>query len=290
MSGGSKQTQTQSTKESVGPWAPTQPTLQAITGQAQGLLGNTGINPTENAALSGMAGNAQTMQGYAPQIQQGIDSLFAGGGYGQGVQGINDAWQTAQGALNPIASASLDPMQNPYTQGIIDQVRNQVGSTFAGAGRSFSGAHAGALGAGMTPALFNQYNQNVQNAMGASGQLMSGAQNRSGALDSAAGNQLGAQMAAPQALSSMNTPQMAALQAEAMRRGIPIQNLSDINSLVLPIAQTGREGTSTGTTTQEQKSNPWQTAVGGLLGGAGLFGQMTGTGGILGGWNPFGTR
>jgi hypothetical protein len=83
---------------------------------------------------------------------------------------------------------------------------------------------------------------------------------------------------------------MMALQAEAARRGIPIQNLADLNSLILPIAQTGRQGTSTGTQTQQTESNPWQTAVGGLLGGAGLFGQMTGTGGILSGWNPFGTR
>jgi hypothetical protein len=298
MSGGPEQKQTTQATETVGPWQPAQPALQGILGQAQGMLGNTGVNANENAALTGMAGNAQTAGGYGSQIQGLTDNLFAGGGFGAGVPGIQQAWQTAQGTLNPIATGNLDPSQNPMMQQMIqqitDQARNSVGSQFAGAGRSFSGAHAGATGKaiteGLAPTLFNQYNQNVQNAMGAAGGLMSGAQGTSGALDAAAGNQLGAQMQAPGSLNNLNQPQMMALQAEAARRGIPIQNLADLNSLILPIAQTGRQGTSTGTQTQQTESNPWQTAVGGLLGGAGLFGQMTGTGGILSGWNPFGTR
>jgi hypothetical protein len=298
MSGGSEQTQTQQTTENVGPWAPAQGALQSILGKAQGLLGNTGLTGNENAALAGLTTNANTAGGYSPQIQGLTDKLFAGGGLGQGIPGLQQAWGVAQNALSPIASGNLDPMNNPQMQQMIqqitDQARNSVGSQFAGAGRSFSGAHAGATGKaiteGLAPTLFNQYNQNVQNAMGASGQLMQGAQGYSQGLDSAYGNQLGAQMQAPGSLNNLNAPQMMMLQAEAQRRGIPVQNLADINSLVLPIAQTGREGTSNQTQTTSQENDPWQTAVGGLLGGAGLFGEMTGTGGILGGWNPFGTR
>jgi hypothetical protein len=274
MGSSPKQTQTQDTKESVGPWAPAQGALQNILGQAGGLLGNIGLTGNENQALAGLAANANTAGQYGGAIQGITDKLFQGGGLGQGAPALQQAWQTAQGALNPIASASLDPMQNPYTQGIIDQVRNQVGSTFANAGRSFSGAHAGSLGANMLPALFNQYNQNAQNAMGASGQLMSGAQGYAQGLDNTYGNQLNAQMQAPGSLQNMNQPQMMALAAEAQRRGIPIQNLADINSLVLPIAQTGREGTSNQTQTQQTKGGGTQAAIGTGLGILGTAGQL----------------
>jgi hypothetical protein len=234
MSGGSEQTQTQETKESVGPWAPAQAGLQGILNQAQGLLGKTGLTGNENMALQGMTNNAMTAGGYGSQIQGITDKLFQGGGLGQGIPGLQQAWQTAQGALSPIASGNLDPMSNPQMaqmiQQITDRARNAVGSQFAGAGRSFSGAHAGATGKaiteGLAPTLFNQYNQNVQNAMGASGQLMQGAQGTSQGLDNAYGNQLNAQMQAPGSLQNLNTPQGMMLQAEAQRRAFPWSNCS----------------------------------------------------------------
>lgn len=286
MSGGGKKTETVQKQESVGPWKPAQPLLQNILGQAQGLLGNTGINPTENAALTGLASNAATMGNYAPQLQGLTDKLFAGGGLGAGIPGLQQAWDIAQGTLGGIASGNLDPTQNPQMaqmiQQITDQARNAVGSQFAGAGRSFSGAHAGATGKaiteGLAPTLFNQYNQNVQNAMGASQGLLQGAQGTSQGLDNAYGNQLNAQLQAPGSLANMNTPQMAALQAEAMRRGLPISNLQDLNSLILPIAQTGREGSSTATGTVSVKNDPWQTGLGaglGILGTAGKLGILS---------------
>jgi hypothetical protein len=292
MGSSPKQTKTETATTNTGPWQPTQATLTDITNQAQGLLGNTGLTGNEQTALAGMTGNANTAAGYAPQLQGLTDNLFAGGGYGAGTQGINDAWQTAQGALNPIAQGSLDPNSNPLMQQMIQQITNQaqnaVGSQFAGAGRSFSGAHAGATGKaiteGLAPTLFNQYNQNVQNAMGASGQLMSGAQGRSGALDNAAGNQLNAQMAAPGSLSNLNTPQGMMLAAEAARRGIPVENLSAIQSLMVPIAALGQQGTTTGTTTGQTKGGTLQTLVGG---GLGILGAL-GSGGAFGGGGIFG--
>jgi hypothetical protein len=293
MSGGSEQTQTQETRESVGPWGPSQEGLRGILDQARGLLGNTGLTGNENQAITGMVNNANIAGGYTDQMRQLTDRLFAGGGLGQGMPALQQAWQTAQGALNPIATGNLDPSQNPQMQQMIQQItdraRNSVGSQFAGAGRSFSGAHAGATGKaiteGLAPTLFNQYNQNVQNAMGASGQLMQGAQGYSQGLDNAAGNQLNAQMQAPGSLNNLNGPQMMMLQAEAARRGIPVQNLAQLSGLMVPIASLGREGTSNQTTTQTQENDPWQTAIGGLVGGAGMLGGMGAFG--TGGWLNF---
>lgn len=281
MSGGPSQTQTTQQTSSTGAWQPSQDALKGVLGQAQGLLGSTGLSGAESNAVGGLLGNANTAQNYSSQLQGIADSALAGGGYGQGMGAMQDAWGTAQSALNPIATGSLDPNQNPMMQQMIqqitDQAQNSVGAQFAGAGRSFSGAHAGATGKaiteGLAPTLFNQYNQNAQNAMNASGQLLSGSQGFSSGMDSSAGNMFNAQMQAPTALSNMNTPQMMALQAEAQRRGIPLQNLSDINSLILPIAQTGSQGTQSGTQQQQTKSDPWQTAAGGGLGILGILGQ-----------------
>jgi hypothetical protein len=291
MGSSPKQTKTETATTNMGPWQPTQGVLTGITDQAQGLLGNTGLTGNENAALAGMVGNANIAGGYAPQIQGLTDNLFAGGGYGQGTPALQQAWSTAQGALNPIASGSLDPMQNPQMaqmiQQITDQARNSVGAQFAGAGRSFSGAHAGATGKaiteGLAPTLFNQYNQNVQNAMGASGQLMQGAQGYSQGLDQTAGNQLNAQMAAPGSLSNLNTPQGMMLAAEAAKRGIPVENLAQLQSLMVPIAGLGQQGTTTGNTTAQTKGGTLQTLVGG---GLGLLGAL-GSGGAFGGGGLF---
>jgi hypothetical protein len=283
--GDSSQTQTTTAKESSGGWKPAQAGLQGILNQAQGMLGNTGLNSTEQGAINGMANNAQLAGGYGSQIQGLTDKLFAGGGLGQGMQGMQQAWQTAQNALSPIASGNLDPMQNPQMaqmlQQINDQARNSVGSQFAAAGRGAMGDSAAQTGAftkafteGALPALFNQYNQNAQNSMNASNSLMQGSQGYSQGMDNAAGNQLNAQMQAPGSLNNMNQPQMMALQAEAQRRGIPIQNLADLNSLMVPIAQTGKEGTTKSTGTVTQQNDPWQTAAGGILGGIGVAGQL----------------
>jgi hypothetical protein len=283
MGSSPKQETTQSQTTNMGPWQPTRATMEGITNQAQGLLGNTGLTGNENAALAGMVGNAQTAGGYGSQIQGLTDNLFAGGGYGQGTPALQQAWGTAQGALNPIASGSLDPMQNPQTAGLVqaiqDQVNNDVGSQFAAAGRSFSGAHAGALGKNLTqalaPTLFNQYNQNVQNAMGASGQLMQGAQGYSQGLDQTAGNQLNAQMQAPGSLANLNTPQGMMLAAEARRRGIPVEALQQLGpGLMVPIAGLGQQGTTTGTGTQQTKGGGTQAAIGTGLGILGTMGQL----------------
>jgi hypothetical protein len=293
MSDGPKQTATTSQTTNVGPWQPTQATLKDITNQAQGLLGNTGLTGNENTALSGMTNNANTAAGYAPQLQGLTDNLFAGGGLGQGMPALQQAWGTAQGALSPIATGNLDPNSNPMMQQMIQQItdkaRNDVGSQFAAAGRSFSGAHAGATGKaiteGLAPTLFNQYNQNAQNAMNASGQLMSGAQGYSQGLDNAAGNQLNAQMQAPGSLANLNTPQGMMLAAEAARRGIPVENLAQIQSLMVPIAGLGQQGTTSGTQTQQTKGGTLQTILGGGLGILGALGSggAFGGGGLLGG-------
>lgn len=291
MSGGGSTTQKSKSHTVIGPWQPTQGVLKGITDQASGLLGNTAVTPTENAALGGISGNAAAAQQYAPNLQDFTNLLFQGGGYGTGVPGIQQGFQTLQDTLNPIASMDANPTSNPQTAALLSQletgVRNSVGDTFAAAGRSFSGQHAKALGSGITaaeaPVLFNQYNTNLANKMAAANSLASGANSTSGALDAAAGNKINAMAKAPGSIDLQNTPEYQALAAEALKRGLPIQNLQQLQSLILPIAQLGQTSDSKSTQTTTQTSDPLQTALGaglGILGALGTGGAF-GAGGLL---------
>lgn len=145
-----------------------------------------------SAALPGSMGNLSNLE----------SGLFAGGGFGQGIENIGemaplldqgagqvnqaqglygDTFNRLSGYLDPIASGSMVGEGNPYLQGILstitDQVNNQIGSQFAAAGRPLGSnaygtrALAKGLGEGLATPLFNNY-WNERNAqLGAIGQL-----------------------------------------------------------------------------------------------------------------------
>src|SRR6185369_226889 len=94
-------------------------------------------------------------------------------------------YDKAASYLDPIASGSMIGQDNPYLNDILSTIdsrtRNDVGGQFAAAGRSFSGAHANALGAGMAageaqPLFSNYWNERnaQQNAIQGLGQIGQG--------------------------------------------------------------------------------------------------------------------
>ena len=97
----------------------------------------------------------------------------------------------------------------------------------------------------------------------------------SGALESMAGGKLGAQLQAPGLLNQVEgleaQPWGKLLEVEAMKRGIPLQNLGMLASLLYPAAQLGKE--TTGTAKQTTETDPWSNLFKGFgFGSKLLFG------------------
>src|SRR6478736_1555009 len=195
--------------------AAAQPALLGILDQAQALgANNVNITPQETAALQGITGAAETAAGFAPNITDLANAQFAGGGYGAGQQGVVDATQAATDAYKKVLSGDMTGENNPYLQTLLgtiqDRVRNNVGGVFANAGRSFSGAHAGALSSEMTKALadplFQNYWKERDAQMNAAQNYQNSALANSNELDRITGEQLGARAAAPETLKGLYDP------------------------------------------------------------------------------------
>ena len=255
MGGTSTQQQTQSS--TTNPWAPAQPALQGILGQVQGNLGNTGVTGAENNALTGMVNNANNYSANtAPQIGANANSLLQGGGAMNQAGQTNQNYQNYYNQTNPLASnMNYDPNQNPGMASLLSQIQSDVGNSvngqFAAGGRDFSGANQQAYGRGIAqgeaPVLFNQYNANRTAQQGAAGNLYNAGNTTTGLLSGMQqqanqNQQIGAQ-ASGQALDAQNAGNTAAMQAEAARRGIPVQALGLLAQIGIPIAGLGGQST-----------------------------------------------
>lgn len=191
----------------------------------------------------------------------------------RGLEAQRRSYASINRNLSGMASGDLVGSDNPYVQNLLgslqDRVRNDVGGQFAAAGRSFSGAHADALGKGYGQALAPVEFQNYQDSLnkqlmanqilgqggqamtgsnlGAAGQIASNYQNASGGLAGLAGawGNLGAARDASQ-LNRYNTA-MAALQ-------VPFMPAQSYSNLILPIGQSFP-------TTETQYSN-WSAGIG----------------------------
>ena len=233
--------------------------------------------PTEldQQAFSGIQDNAAWAEGYMPYQDQMINYLYQGGGMGEGQNAIRDSYNQSAGAYERFLGEDyLDPMSNPYLQPAIESARsgafNDVASRFHKAGRSFSGAEAGAFGEGATraalPMLLGQYNTNVGQQMGAAGGLLGGALGASSGLDSSQQGALKAMMAAPGQMQGLNIPENMLLSTEMQRRNMAREALQ-LQSGILSGNATQMPMNSTTT----QASDPFQTMLGG---GLGLLGMM----------------
>ena len=282
MSGKKETTTTQQATQD--PWGPVQPLLKDLLGQLQPQIMNTGATANENLALDKLTGIAQKPNQYAGDMNGLLANLFKGGGIGETAPMVKDAYGMLSSRLDPTARGDfVDPTSNPYLQKIVgrtqDDIRNQTAQQFAGAGRSFSGAHLNALGTGIGKATqdlyYNDYNAERARQSDAIKTMFGGANTAAGTLENIAGGKLGAQLQAPGLLNQVSgletQPWGKLLEVEALRRGLPLQNMGMLASLLFPMAQLGKQTQGTGT--QTTTGDPWENIFKGVgMGSKLLFG------------------
>jgi hypothetical protein len=262
LGGESKQTQTQNS--TTNPWEPAQPALKGILSQLTGNLGKTGITGAETGALDTLTNNGNNFtQQYGQPIADYAKTLLSGGGATDQAGAVNQNYQRYIDQTNPLAS---NTNYNPYdTPGFkdalsttISDITNQTNGQFAAAGRDFSGMNSQTLGRGImqgvAPTIAAQYNQNVNNQQGAAGNLYQAGNTNAGILSGLNQQKLANQgqgvAAAGAAGDAQNAGANATLQAEAARRGIPVQALGLLAQIGIPIAGLGGQSTGTSTGTQ----------------------------------------
>jgi hypothetical protein len=255
MSGSSKQQQTTQSA----PWGPTQGILQnSFLPAIQSQFGNYQPSSYQTNALNQLQTNASNLPNYAPQAESNTSSLLSGDPYGYLSSGLT----SYQNAVNPIASASLDPTQTPGMSNVLSTIQNDVTNSvngmFAGAGRDGSGLNqqylARGIAQGEAQPLLNQYNQNVQNVQNAASGLLGAGQTTSNAM---VNNQTQGFNMANSLPSLVNQSPLEQLQAAQTANSLPLQQLAQLESLTLPIAGLGSTSSSSGTQTQ----SPWSQTM-----------------------------
>jgi hypothetical protein len=226
-------------------------------------LNNTGLTSAESSALDTLKNNAASGNPYAGQIADYAQSMLGGGGATAQASNVQDNLAAYRNWLMPYANGSMIG-NNPALTAQLAQIRSDVGndvnSQFAAAGRDLSGANQMAYGrgvaAGEAPVIAAQYNQDVANQMAATNALYGAGNTTANMLTQMQQNDLsnrGQGVAAAQsALDARNYGANATLAEEAQRRGIPVQALSLLAQIGVPIAQLGQQGNSTTTGTQEK--------------------------------------
>lgn len=259
---GTQQQQTQGQTVSQ-PWAPTQGALQGILGQINGQIGNTTPTSTENNAFGQLASNANAGNPYAPQIGANATNLLNGGGANNFAAPTQAGYNQYSQQVMPWANGSMgDPSQNPALRSMLDTIRsdtsNQINGQFAAAGRDMSGLNQQALARGIAqgeaPVLLNAQTQGLNTAQN----LYNAGNSTQGILaqlnQTSLGNQQAGVQGATDALSAQNYGPNQQLAVAAAQRNLPLSNIANINSLLLPIAglggQTNSTGSSTGNTSQ----------------------------------------
>ena len=245
MGGESKSNQTTIQQQHTDPYAPTKPILNQLFSNLGGV--NPNLTGAETGAINqlGATGGNQ----YAGQIGDVATGLLGGGGATNQSNFLTDAYNQYKAALDPFASGSYaNPNSNPALQGYLGTIANDVGnrvnSMFAGAGRDLSGANIQQYGRGIAegqaPVLADMYNQERNRQLNAISGIFGGAGATAGTLTdwNAQGNanrQAGVGVA-DAATAARNSGPMAAIEAEAMRRGIPLQTMAQIMGLTMPAA------------------------------------------------------
>lgn len=275
MGGQSSSTQTQQSQTT--PWAAAQPALQGILSQLSGSLNNTGLTTAETNALDTLKNNAALGNPYAGQIGGYAQSLLNGGGANAQAGNVQDNLATLKSQLMPYANGSMVG-NNPALAAQLAQIQSDVGdsvnSQFAAAGRDFSGANQMAYGRGVAaaqaPVIAAQYNQDVTNQMNAANALYGAGNTTASTLSGMQQNYLANQgqgvSAAQSALDAQNYGANATLAEEAQRRGIPVQALSLLAQIGVPIAQLGSQSNATTTGTQQASGADQFSSIAGGIG------------------------
>jgi hypothetical protein len=250
--------------------------LQTILSQIGTGLNNTGLTSAEGSSLDTLKNNAAAGNPYTGQIASYAQSLLNGGGATAQAGNVQDNLATYRNWLTPYANGSMvgsNPALAAQLAQIQSDVGNSVNSQFAAAGRDFSGANQMAYGRGVAaaeaPVIAGQYNQDVANQLAAAGALYGAGNTTANMLAQMQQTDLTNRgqgvTAAQSALDAQNYGANATLAEEAQRRGIPVQALSLLAQIGVPIAQLGTQGNSTTTGTQEKSGvDQFATIAGGI--------------------------
>lgn len=283
MPGGSTTTQQQQQQSQTNPWAPAQPLLSSVLGGISSAYPSVATpNATQTAGATGLVNAAQSAPNFSAPATSAVNSLLSGGPTNYSPI-LTNAYSNLQSELTPYASGSMVG-KNPALQGELgvmsNDITNQIGSQFAAAGRSFSPGEGQAIARGVTqgeaPVIAGQYNTDVANQLAAAQGLNTAAGNTASGLTGITQTQLGNEQAGLNATSAipgiLNQPANMLLSAGNTLQSLPLTGLSQLESLINPIASLGGQssGSTTGSTTQNQSLV--STLLGGVLGGAGILG------------------
>jgi hypothetical protein len=247
--------QTSAKKE---PWGPTIGPLTDIIGLLSGQIGNYEPTDNENRAFDQLTSMA-TKWGNpfdAHSAYAGHSAYNLGSKTGPLQQGQN----AFERRMRPYAEGQhigpdgSNPMLQSYLTNMTNDIVNRNSQMFAGAGRDLSGAHMNAssqgVAEGVAPVLAQQYNTDVGRQFDAARGIYD-SRNTTGAARTAA-QMAGSQLTDQRMDMATFLPKML-LDIEKQRRGLPINNLGMLTSILGPLAQLG--GTvDSDTTSQSQTS------------------------------------
>src|SRR5262245_47869857 len=274
MGGQSSQKQDVNQVTTQAPWAPAQPLLTGVVGQAQGLLPQTGLTPAQNQAFNQLISSYQAGNPYAGAIGGYASNLLGGGGATQYAPQLQAGLNQYQQQLLPYASGSMvgqiSPQLQNYLSTIGQDITSSINQQFAGAGRDLSGINQQALARGLSQGLaaplFQQYNQDIANQMNAAQQLYGAGGQTYGQLtglqQQALANQGQGVTTADQALQAALYGPQNILQYGNLPFQTTATNLGVLGNLGTPIAQLGGTGTQQGTITATKQASPVEVAQG----------------------------
>jgi hypothetical protein len=277
MGGESSSQQMQATSSKTEPWKKTIPALEGIIGQAQGQLKNAPITGAETSAINslGSLGNNP----YLSQINSLTSDLFGGGKDRTGM--VQGSYDTLKGSLTPYTNMDTNPYSNEAfnkaTSYMTDDIMNRVKSQYAGAGYSPTGVgdYGKSVGEGVArgiaPTWLQASNDLENRKLGAISGLYGAGNTSAGLLSGMDQNALTNRFSGAGMSQMANTGReeefRRTLEAEALKRGIPLQALAGISSLIVPMAQLGQQstGTSYGQGTQQMSgAQQFATIAGGI--------------------------
>src|SRR5262249_98637 len=132
----------------------------------------------EVGALDTIERNAAGASQFAPQVSGLVSTLLGGGNATAQAGNIQANLDAYRKTLTPFANGAMvgnNPALKAQLDTIASDVANNVNAQFAGAGRDLSGLNQQALARGIAqgeaPVLAGQYNQDLQNQIGAAGAL-----------------------------------------------------------------------------------------------------------------------
>lgn len=295
MGGTSQQTQQQNSNQNmsatgqrtIDAYAPANPAIN----NTLSALGN--INASSSPGLSALSALGQQGNQFAGQIGGVANNLLSGGGANSFAPIASGAYADYQRQLSPYANGdNVDPYKTPGFSDAMNtigsDISQQVNSQFAAAGRDLSGYNQQALARGLSQGqgqLYqNQYNQNVQNQLGAAGNLFGAGNTTAGTLSGLNQLSLANQQAGIGAAGAANEAEQYGplLQIQA-QTGIPLQQLAAIMGIALPAGATlgtqnqtqqgTQSGQQTGTATKEasglEQFQQFASGLGSLFSGGG---------------------